>query len=191
MAAGITNAYGVGTAAQTDAAFAQAHAFGGSAYNDAVQRNQAGLGASLAGAAGNLYNQERSNQMQAAGMAPQLANTDYTDAAHLYNAGGNLNSYQQSLLDQNVQDYTNQQNYPTSQLDMLARGLGNAMTGSYSSSQTSANPYQRSKMAGALGGGLAGAGAGLAYGASEGSAVSPGWGTLIGGLGGALAGYYS
>jgi hypothetical protein len=184
MAAGITDAYGHGVAAQTDSTFARNRAFGGSAYNEATQRNQSALGSALAGAAGNLYNQERGNQFQAAQLAPQLGQADYQDAEALFGIGDTQRGYNQDLLNQNLSDYTAQTNYPLSQIDLLGRGLGNAMTGSQSQLSSGANPYRPSATAGALGGALAGAGAGTGSGA-------PGWGTLIGALLGAGAGYYT
>jgi len=170
---GIIDKYQTGTAAQTDAAFARANAFGGSAYDEATRRNQQALGGALASAAGNLYNQERGYQMQAAGMAPGLAQQDYLDSQALMGIGDVQRQYDQDILNQNMQDYYDQINYPNSQLDLLSKGLANAMTGSQSQLTTGPNPYRPNATAGALGGALAG------------SAISPGWGTAIG----ALAGY--
>lgn len=181
ISSGIIDKYKVGIAAQTDKAFAQNRAFGGSAYNEAVQRNQAGLGSALAGAAGNLYNQERGYQMQAAGMAPQLAEQDYRDAEALLGIGDIQRQYEQDLLNQSMQDYNDQVNYPISQLDMLGRGLSTAMTGAQSQLATGPNPYRPNSTAGALGGALAGAGAGSSFGP---------YGALIGAGVGALGGYY-
>ena len=179
---GIADAYRTGTAAQTDKAFAQNRALGGSAYNEATQRNQAALGSALAGAAGNLYNTERGYQMQAAGMAPELAQQDYIDAQSLMGVGDIQRQYEQDLLNKQMEDYYGQINYPLQQLQLLGGGLGTAMTGALSQSATGPNPYKPSTTAGALGGALSGAGAG--------SAISPGWGTIIGALLGAGAGYY-
>lgn len=181
IAQGITDQYRVGTAAQTDKAFAQNRAFGGSAYNEAVQRNQGALAGALAGAAGNLYNTERGYQMQAAGMAPALADQDYRDAEALLGVGDIQRQYEQDLLNQGMQDYYDQMNYPISQLDFLGRGISTAMTGAQSQLVTAPNPYRPNPTAGALGGALAGAGAG--------SAAGP-WGALIGAGVGALGGYY-
>lgn len=181
MAGGIIDKYKTGVAAQTDSAFARANAFGGSAYNEATQRNQQALGGALAGAAGNLYNQERGYQMQAAGMAPQLGQQDYRDAEALLGVGDIQRQYQQDLLNQSMQDYYDQVNYPVSQLDMLGRGLTTAMTGSQSSLATGPNPYRPNPTAGALGGALAGAGAGATLGP---------WGALGGAVVGGLGGYY-
>lgn len=181
MAGGIIDKYKTGVAAQTDSAFARANAFGGSAYNEATQRNQQALGVALAGAAGNLYNQERGYQMQAANMAPQLGQQDYRDAEALLGVGDIQRQYSQDLLNQNMQDYYDQVNYPTSQLDMLGRGLTTAMTGTQSQLATGPNPYRPSQTAGALGGALAGAGAG--------STLGP-WGALGGAVVGGLGGYY-
>lgn len=182
MASGITDAYRTGTAAQTDKAFAQSRALGGSAYNEATQRNQAALGGALAGAAGNLYNTERGYQMQAAGMAPELAQQDYTDAQALMGVGDVQREYEQDLINKQMEDYYGAQNYPLKQLEMLGGGLGSAMTGALSQSATGPNPYKPNSTAGALGGAATGAGMGSTFGP---------WGTVIGGLLGAGAGYYT
>jgi hypothetical protein len=178
---GIADAYRTGTAAQTDRAFAQSRALGGSAYNEATQRNQAALGSALAGAAGNLYNTERGYQMQAAGMAPQLAAEDYTDAQALMGIGDVQRQYEQDLLNQQLQDYYQQINYPQQQLQLLGGGLGTAMTGALSQQAAGPNPYRPNPTAGALGGAASGAGLGSSFGP---------YGALIGGLLGAGAGYY-
>jgi hypothetical protein len=186
ISGGITDAYKMGTAAQTDRSFAQNRAFGGSAHNEMMQRNNATLAGSLANAAGDLYNTERGYQMQAAQMAPGLADQDYRDAEALFGVGDIQRNYEQDLLNQNMQDYNDRMNYPVSQLDMLGRGLSTAMTGTQSQTATAPNPYRPNTAAGTLGGALAGAGAG----AKAGGTTYGGYGALIGGLLGAGAGYY-
>lgn len=49
--------YQIGTAAQTDAAAARAHALGGSAYNELTAKNQYGLGQNLKNLATDIYGQ--------------------------------------------------------------------------------------------------------------------------------------
>lgn len=181
----IVDQYQHGIAPQTDSAFARANAFGGSAYNEAVQRNQKALGDSLTGAAGDLYNRERGYQMQAAGMAPQASQSAYQDAQQLLGVGDIQRQYEQGLLDQGYQNWYDQANYPANQLNLLGGGLSTAMTGALSNVQTAPNPYRPSPLAGALGGGLAGFGGfgSTVNGQFTGSPWGAGLGALLGLLG--------
>jgi hypothetical protein len=63
----IADAFAKGTAAQTDAAFNQAGAYGGSAYNDMVHQNQQTLTDQLAANTNNLMNQNYYANAQMAG----------------------------------------------------------------------------------------------------------------------------
>jgi hypothetical protein len=65
MSRDIANAYATGVAAQTDAAFSGGRNYGGSAYNEVVQRNQKGLADSLGNLAGQIYQGERGMQESA------------------------------------------------------------------------------------------------------------------------------
>lgn len=185
MAQRITDAYSTGTAAQTDASAARANALGGSAYGEQVGLNQRGLGDSLAGAAGQLYNDERGRQMQANLFAPQSAQADYADAQALLGVGDTYRQYNQDLLNNNYQNAYQQANWPYQSLDIYRSALSGAVGGSGTNTSTAPNPYQPNKTAGALGGAMSGAAAG----AMVGSAV-PGIGTAIGAVGGGLLGAF-
>jgi len=107
MSGRIADAYSTGTAAQTDAAFNRAGAYGvgNSAYEETVGRNQQSLGDSLSLLAGNIYNQERGKQMTGIGMAPGIAQADYADADRLGAVGqeqtwGPLFNYQKLISGQ-------------------------------------------------------------------------------------------
>lgn len=178
MAQSITDAYQTGTAAQTDAAAARAGAFGSSGYQQQVGMNQKGLGDALAGAAGSLYNNERTNQMRAAMFAPQMAEADYRDAQALLGVGDVRREYQQDLLNQGYQDFFDQQQWPYQQLNVL----GNALNpGLQFGSQTSNNGYSPNRTATALGGAASGAAMGSMFGP-----VGMGVGAAAGGLMGLL-----
>lgn len=179
----ITDAYRRGTAAQTDAAFSRAGAFGGSAYNEMTAANNEALGNTLAKAAGDLYNNERTNQMRAAMFAPQMAEADYRDAQALLGVGDAQRGYEQQLLDQAYSDWNEAQLYPYRQLDVLGSTIHTA-SGGYggsTSTQQMANPTNSSPLSGAIGGGL------LGYGMANyfpQSGINP----MMGAAGGALLG---
>ncbi len=164
-------AYRIGTGAQTDAAFGQQGAFGGSAYDQMLQANQLGLGNAVGQMANqyqmqrtNLgaqdYQQERNNMMQASGQAPAMQNMDLQAGQTLTGVGDVYRSYNQDLLNQGLQNFNQQQLYPYQQNDYLgsalARSSGN-VAGGYSSTTT--QPYQASPYASLLGLGALGYGA--------------------------------
>jgi len=68
----LADAYSKGTAAQTDAAFNRAGAFGlgNSAYQETVQDNQRSFGDALSNLEAQIFGQERQRQMLGIGMAP-------------------------------------------------------------------------------------------------------------------------
>jgi hypothetical protein len=156
----ITNAYQTGTAAQTDAAAARAGAFGGSAYNQTVQGNQKTLADSLASADNGIYGQnytnERTNQLNAMQLAPQMQSMGYTDAQKILGVGDIQRSMTQDQLNNQYSNWLAQQNQPYAGLDVLMKGLGGSVGNSGVSTQTSATPYQASPFASMLGG-IAGA----------------------------------
>jgi hypothetical protein len=125
------------------------------------------------------YGQERENQMRAQAMAPMLAEAGYMDANKLQGVGSQVEQLAQDRLSEDVARYNYYQNAPENN---LARYIG-FLQGSYpgqSASQT--QPVYRNRTAGALGGAVSGA--------TAGSYISPGWGTLIGAIGGGLLGGY-
>jgi len=161
-------AYKNGTAAQTDANFGRAGAFGGSAWQQATAGNEQAFGDSLANLATNTYgqnyNQERSNQLNAMNSAGQQQSLGYNDSSKLIGAGDIQRSYQQDLLNQGYGDWQSAQNQPYANLDVLAKGISGSIGNAGQTFTSGANPYQANNFANYLGGGLAAAGLGQSLG---------------------------
>jgi len=132
----ITRNYQEAIAPQTDANFARAGAFGGSAWQQANERNQRGLGEALGNTSNAMrsgnYSQERQNQMQAYGLLPQVSQSGMGVAQNLYGMGQNV------------------QNQGANQLGILGQAVGVGMGGA-GQSTTGANPNYRSPFQTALG----------------------------------------
>lgn len=120
---------------------------------------------------------QRSMQFGVAGLAPQLANQDYTDLQALQGVGGQVEDLTGRLMEDQAARWDFSQNAPQTNLDnYLAR-----ITGSYPGGTSSnTTPTYRNRTAGAAGGAMAGA--------QLGSQVYPGWGTAIGAVAGGLLG---
>jgi hypothetical protein len=139
--------------------------------------------------AGQLSGQAGSQALTAAGLSPSVY-----DLGNQQNAG----NFQQAAWQRGLQEdqlaaeqdkfnYLRDQPYDNlswygSQLNGIG-GLGGTQT-------TQANRSGSSRAAGTLGGAMSGAAAGATWGASSTGPFAP-YGALIGGLGGALAGYFS
>lgn len=185
MSQRITDAYRTGTAAQTDAAFAQSNSMGlgNSAYEQALQRNQTSLGDSLGLLAGNLYNPERDRQVRASAAAPAFAQSDYLDPQMLQSVGQQRRSENQKLIDAMTGATYGQQDYPWEQLNRYGGTLPAFM--GMGSVQTSPNAGQGSALANAVGAGLGAYGlAGGGTASTLGSMGPYGWAALA-----ALAAY--
>jgi len=132
----ITRNYQDAIAPQTDANFARAGAFGGSAWQQANERNQRGLGEALGNTSNAMrsgnYQNERQNQMQAYGLLPQVSQAGMGVAQNLYGMGQNV------------------QNQAANQLGILGQAVGVGMGGA-GQSTTGANPNYRSPFQTALG----------------------------------------
>lgn len=132
----ITRNYQEAIAPSTNANFARAGAFGGSAWQQANERNQRGLGEALGNTANSMYSgnygQERQNQMQAYGLLPSVSSAGMGVAQNLYGMGQNV------------------QNEGAQQLGILGNAVGVGMGGAGSTS-TGANPNYRSPLQTALG----------------------------------------
>ena len=178
----VTDAFSRGTAAQTDARFARAGAFGGSAWNEMQGANQQALGDSLAGMAanifGNNYAQERNRQQQASQFAPNLAAQDYRDAEALLNVGGMQQQQGQNYLTDDANRFAQAQQYPFQQFQTFGQIFNPALGGQSTQTLPGVNP-----VAGALGGAMGGLGI---YNAGQQAGV---WGNTGGGglLGSATA----
>lgn len=153
----VTDAFSRGTAAQTDARFARAGAFGGSAWNEIQGANQQALGDSLSGMAanifGNNYAQERNRQQQASQFAPNLAAQDYRDAEALLNIGGMQQQQGQNYLTDDFSRFQQAQQYPYQQFQQFGQMFNPALGSQSTQTMPGVSPF-----AGALGGALGGLG---------------------------------
>lgn len=178
------DAYARGTAATTQAQFNNAGAFGGSAHREMTEANNRAFGDSLADLGNQIYGQnyqmERANQMNAAGMADQMAQSDYRDAQALIGVGDAYRGYTQDVLNQGYQDWKDQYDYPLTQMDILGNAINIASGGSGTNSQTVPNTYQANPYATAIGGGMAGYGMANQMGYGQYSPYAAGAGALAG-----------
>ena len=150
----ITRNYQEAIAPQTNANFARAGAFGGSAWQQANERNQRGLGEALGNTSNAMrsgnYQIERQNQMQAYGLLPQVSQAGMGVAKNMYNMGAQGQAQDQALLSAGQQAFMEQQQAPTNQLGILGNAVGVGMGGA-GQSTTGANPNYRSPFQTALG----------------------------------------
>lgn len=127
----ITRNYQDAIAPATDANFARAGAFGGSAWQQANERNQRALGEALGNTSNAMrsgnYQQERQNQMQAYGLLPSVSQSGMGAAQQLYGMGQQVNNEQ------------------AQQLGILGNAVNVGMGGAGSAS-TGANPNYRSPL---------------------------------------------
>lgn len=101
--------------------------FGNSGQQEMLARQ---LGNVATNMYGNAYNQDRSNQLQAIGMAPTFGNQAYQDAAQLINAGQTLQDQEQQNRDFSYQQFQEEQNLPYKQLAAMAGVFGSNLGGS-------------------------------------------------------------
>lgn len=132
----IKDAYSMGTAAQTDSAAARTGNFGGSAYNEIVGRNQKSFADSLNTFAGNVYNNERQNQLRTAQMAPYINELSYDDLNRIGGIGQQQDVYNQAKLDEKVNRFNTENQAPLTALNTY-KGLVGTPLGSTSTSTTS------------------------------------------------------
>jgi hypothetical protein len=130
----------------------------------------------------NNYNTERTNQLNATQLAPQYAAQDYTNLDALSNVGAAQDTYNQNLLNSNIDRFNYEQNLPANKLAQYA----NLVQGNYGGSASSSGTYTPTYSGGGrLGGALSGAASGAAMGSMI-PGVGTGIGALFGGLGGAF-----
>ena len=167
-------------------------------YGSGIQQNMTAnavgqLGKEAMGVASGIrydnYNQERQRQLQAAALAPTLAQGDYYDAQQLMGVGSARESLNQAKLQDAMDRFNYNENQPSRMLDEYIARIG-ALNGGYGT-QTSTGPGQQvakpSPFAGALSGGAAGLGIGsmmAAPGATGMAALGGPWGIGLG-IGGA------
>lgn len=127
----ITRNYREAVMPGTDANFARSGAFGGSAWQQANERNQRALGESLGNTANQMryqdYGDTQSRQMQAYGLLPSVASAGTGVAQNLYGMGQQV------------------QNEGAQQLGILGNAISIGMGGA-GQSQTAPNPNYRSPL---------------------------------------------
>lgn len=204
----VVNSYQNATAPDTDAAFARAGAFGGSAWQNAVTQNQHQLNEDLGNVATNMQMQDYGNQEQlqennvnrqmqaqgqntanllsAIGATPALSQAGYQNASALNAVGTQQQQQNQNELNSAYQDFLTQQQYPYQQLGILQGALGTLLgAGGHDVTQTSSNPNATNPVAQGLGLGLGGLGAASQLGLLGSGAIGslPGVGGLFAGAG--------
>ena len=173
------DAFSRGTAAQTDANFSRAGAFGGSAWQEAQEGNQRAFGDSLANLGnqvfGQNYQRERQNQLGMTQFAPNLAAQDYRDAEALLNVGGMQQGLGQQYLTDDAQRFQQAQQYPYQQFQTFGQMFNPALGSQSTQTSPGVSPVN-----GLLGGALGGLGiynmgqqGGVWGGSSLGSATMP------------------
>lgn len=131
----------------------------GSFGNSGVQANTASaLGNVATQIRGQDYANERGRMLQALGMAPQIANQDYTDAERLISAGQGFQQQEQANLSDQYGRFREARDYPREQLGVLGQGLG--MNFGSQTRQPGANPLAQGVGAGLSLWGLGGGGGG-------------------------------
>ncbi len=124
---GVTNS----VTPQVNASFGLAGRTGSGLNQEALAQ---GLSQGIGQVGAGIYNQERSNQMTAAGLAPTLANQDYVDAGNALGASQQQEGYNQQQLTDAVNRYNFNQNAPNNNLNQYASlvdpigGMGGSST---------------------------------------------------------------
>jgi hypothetical protein len=174
----ISNQYKIGTAAQTDSAFNRAGNYGGSSYDEVTENNNRAYSDSMNKFAGDLYNEERTNQIRAATLAPQYADQEAKDINMVAGVGDARQGMAQDQLDILYQNWFNQQQQPYRNLDVLSSSLSGSV-GNQGTTIQAAPQQKKNKVAGTLGGAATGASVGSLFG-PIGTAVGAGAGGLMG-----------
>jgi hypothetical protein len=176
----MSRAYQQGTAADTTRMFNQAGAFGGSAYANAVGNNQNALAHQMGEYVGNMqndqynrsanlvqqqnqlgsqaYQNERQRQMGAVGSAQGEQGLALQRANAQMGIGDVTRGYNQDLINQNLNDFQTQQQYPFQMADWFSGLLGRAQGGMSPNMTFSPASYQASPFSSVLGAGLLGYG---------------------------------
>jgi len=143
----MVNQVGQAIAPQVDSHFAANGRYGSGANANA-------FASAMANTAGNLafqnYGNERQNQLRASLLAPDAANQDYTDIAHLANAGNTQYGMNMMPLQDAINKYQFSQDAPYIQANREAALVGGAIPGG----GTVTSPYFNNPTANMLGTGL-------------------------------------
>jgi hypothetical protein len=142
----------------------------GSATNQAIQTFGTTQSNAVAGMANTAYQQAQQNQLQAAGLAPVLANQDFANIGAMLQSGGGYDQYNQANVDSNVARYNAnsmaQPNYWTNIAQMLQSIYPGGTTSGNSSSSGSGSSYgfltpSSNPTASGIGAGMGAAGLGI------------------------------
>ncbi len=132
-----SKAYQQGTSAELTRMAALSGAFGGSAYQNALANNQAGLAKQLGNQttsmygqqydrSANIYDAERNRQLQAIPLAYQGQALQSDLNNQLQGVGDYQRNYNQQFLDRNYSDWADSQNWGRNNVNWLASLLGGA-----------------------------------------------------------------
>lgn len=198
----VTRNYNNAVAPTTDATFARAGAFGGSAWQNAQSNNQHQLTTDLGNISNNARMADYTNQQQlqeanlnrqtqaaqtgiqqqlaAAGMIPGLNQAGYANASALLGIGGTQQQQQQNELTQAYQNWLTQQQAPYRSLSTMQNAINSIMGAGGTNTATAPNPNQVNPVAAGLGGAASGAAIGANFG-PWGAGIGAGVG-LLGGM---------
>lgn len=131
--------YNMFTKPQTETAMVNSGSFGNSGLQQMQQEQQRQATEQMGNVAtqmyGQAYDQDRSRQMQALGMAPTYGNQAYQDAAQLLNSGSLQQANKQQGLDFNYQQFAEGREQPYKNLAAMGAPFGQNMGGSSSTKQ--------------------------------------------------------
>jgi hypothetical protein len=152
--------------------FAKAGRYGSGAMTETLGKSLGDIASQIYGGA---YQQERARQLQAAQLAPQLAQQDYADISRLAQVGQSREGLQEAALADAMQRFQFEQQKPYTKLREYLASIG-----APAAQQTvSAQPIYRNLGANLLGGATSGAYLG---------SLVPGIGPMAGAIGGGLLG---
>jgi hypothetical protein len=135
--------------------FSASGRYGSEAHQDVAGRATRDFGQSLSDTAGQLayqdYGNERTRQMQAMQMAPDLANQDYLDLEKMAGAGAMLDQYNQDQINADIDRWNFSQNQPNNNIASYLGLIG----GGYGSTGTTTQPVYSDRFEQLAGAGLA------------------------------------
>lgn len=134
--------------------FSAAGRYGSGAHQDVAGRAVRDFGQSISDTAGQLayqdYGNERTRQMQAMQMAPELANQDFYNLEKMAGAGAMLDQYNQDQINADIDRWNFSQNQPNNNIATLMGLIG----GGYGSTGTTTQPVYSNRNQQLLGAGL-------------------------------------
>jgi hypothetical protein len=149
--------------------FAKAGRYGSGAMTETLGKSLGDIASQIYGGA---YQQERARQLQAAQLAPQLAQQDYADISRLAQVGQSREGLQEAALADAMQRFQFEQQKPYTKLREYLASIG----APYAQQTVTAEPISRNLAGGLLSGAVLGAGLGKDVG------FNPLYGAIGGGL---------